>query len=92
MKELLKTAGIAGGAALMILCCVAPFVVLGAIGWLWAWLGGLDPVLAASVALLVAVLAYGLIHGGKRGAGALRRRRIPTSRRRRWTSEDGSTT
>ncbi len=70
MNESLKMAGIAGGAAFMILCCVAPFVVIGAIGGMWAWLGGIDPVLAASVALLVAVLAYGLIHGRKRGAGA----------------------
>ena len=44
--------------------------MIAAISWLWAWLGGLDPVLAASVALLVAVLAYGLIHGRKRAAGA----------------------
>lgn len=70
MNELLKMAGVAGGAAFMILCCVAPFVVFGAIGWMWAWLGGIDPVLAASVALLVAVLAYGLIRGRKRAAGA----------------------
>ena len=70
MNELLKIAGVAGGAAFMIACCVAPFVVFGAIGALWAWLGGLDPVLAASVALLVAVLAYGLIRGRKRAAGA----------------------
>ena len=72
MNELLKIAGVAGGAAFMILCCVAPFVVFGAIGWMWAWLGGLDPVLAASVAVLVAVLAYGLIHGRKRAAAACR--------------------
>ena len=70
MNELLKIGGVAGGAAVMILCCVAPFVVFGAIGWLWAWIGGLDPVLAASVALLVAVLAYGLIRGRQRGAAA----------------------
>ncbi len=70
MNELLNIAGVAGGAAFMILCCVAPFVVFGAIGGLWAWLGGLDPVLAAGVALLIAVLAYGLIHGRKRAAAA----------------------
>ncbi len=70
MNEMLKTAGVAGGAAFMILCCVAPFVVFGAFSGMWAWLGGLDPVLAAGVALLVAVLAYGLTRGRKRAAGA----------------------
>ncbi len=70
MNEMLKIAGVTGGAAFMILCCVAPFVVFGAFSGTWAWLGGLDSVLAAGVALLVAVPAYGLIHGRKRAAGA----------------------
>ena len=74
MNDGLKTLGIIAGGAVMIACCVAlsvgSVVVLGAIGGLWAWLGGLDPALSAGVALVVAVLAYWLIRGRKRGAGA----------------------
>ncbi len=72
MNESLKTLGIIAGGAVMIACCVAlsvgSVVVLGAIGGLWAWLGGLDPALSAGVALVVAVLAYWLIRGRKQRA------------------------
>ena len=74
MNEGLKISGITAGAAVMIACCVAlsvgPFVVLGAISGLWAWLGGLGPVLGAGVALVVAAVAYGLVRGRKRSARA----------------------
>ncbi len=68
MNEGLKILGIAAGGVVMIVCCAAPFVVLGAISGLWAWLGGLDPALALGVALVVAVLAYWLIRGRKQRA------------------------
>ena len=70
MNDKLKIVGIAAGGAFMIACCAAPFVVLGAISGLWAWLGGLDPVLGAGVAVVVAAVAYGLVRGRKRSARA----------------------
>ncbi len=70
MNEGLKILGVAAGGVVMILCCAAPFVVLGAISGLWAWLGGLDPLLGAGVALVVATVAYGLVRGRKRSARA----------------------
>ncbi len=70
MNEGLKISGIIAAGAVMIACCVAlsvgSVVVLGAIGGLWAWLGGLDPALGAGVALVVAIVAYGLVRGKKR--------------------------
>ncbi len=72
MNEGLKIWGIIAGGAFMIACCVAlsvgSVVVLGAIGGLWAWLGGLDPALGAGVALVVAAVAYGVVRGRKQRA------------------------
>ena len=72
MKEGLKISGVIAGGAVMIACCVAlsvgSVVVLGAIGGLWAWLGGLDPALGAGVALVVAAVAYGVVRGRKQRA------------------------
>ncbi len=69
MNDGLKMLGITAGAAVMIACCVAlsvgSVVVLGAIGGLWAWLGGFNPALGAGVALVVAAVAYGLVRGRK---------------------------
>ena len=72
MKEGLKISGVIAGGAVMIACCVAlsvgSVVVLGAIGGLWAWLGGLDPALGAGVALVVAAVAYGVVRSRKQRA------------------------
>ena len=72
MNDGLKISGIIAGGSAMIACCVAlslgSAVVLGAIGGLWAWLGGLDPALGVGVALVVAAVAYGLVRGKKRNA------------------------
>ncbi len=72
MNEGRKISVIAAGGAAMIACCVAlsvgSAVVLGAIGGLWAWLGGLDPAFGVGVALVVAIVAYGLLRGKKRRA------------------------
>ncbi len=68
MNDLFKIVGTAAGGVAMIVCCAAPFVVIGAISGLWAWLSGLDPVLGAGIALGVAALAYGLIRGRRRAA------------------------
>ena len=72
MNDLFKIVGTAAGGMAMIVCCAAPFVVIGAISGLWAWLSGLDPMLGAGIALGVATLAYGLI-GGRRRAATTRR-------------------
>ncbi len=74
MNDGLKTLGIIAGGAVMIACCVAlavgSVVVLGAIGGLWAWFGGLDPALSAGVALVVAAVAYRVVRGRKQRARA----------------------
>ncbi len=74
MNDGLKVLGITAGAAVMIACCVAlsvgPFVVLGAISGLWAWLGGCNPVLGAGGALVVAAVGYGVVRGRNRSARA----------------------
>ncbi len=72
MNDGLKVSGVIAGGVFMIGCCVAlsvgSVVVLGVISGLWAWLGGLDLALSAGVALVVAIVAYGVLRGKKRNA------------------------
>lgn len=56
--------GLAAGilvAPICLLCIVGPVVLVSVLGGVTGWIGGLDPVVAAGLAVLAAISVYGIV-------------------------------
>lgn len=50
-----------GGAAIAMLCCLAPILLLWVVASVWVWLGAFGPVVATGLAIVTAILVYGVV-------------------------------
>ncbi len=78
-------AGLVTAAVITPLCaiCIIGPVVLGSVAAsVFAWLGGFDPVTTTSLAVILAILIYGLFRRRRSRFGVVDGRAIDTRRRR----------
>ena len=59
---------VAGAAALMVVCCLAPVLFVSFGAGLWAWLGGLTGLEIAGAAAVAGVIVYAVLVRRKRRA------------------------
>ena len=57
---------VAGAAALMVVCCLAPVLFVSFGAGLWAWLGGLTALEIAGAAVIAGVIAYAILRRKRR--------------------------